>query len=313
MGNRSRPIARTLIYSINNGTAGSGYLRRFLEGNLRNAEVHGDRAGWLDLGVNCPDASHLTRFNTLGNLPEVRAFWRRKLAADAASEQDVLVDLTHLHAKAGLVENLDLVPRGVRVVLIHLRHNIRETVWTIHNRCDFRNSGFTWVFALDPNYQNVMVPSGQFAKQGMAGLALWYVVEMRTRGAYYKRLAANMPGVDFAEVWLTDLVHRKPAALDLIETITGEAPPAVVPAEKVEVQPPRPGGQEVHKGSAAEKQTGPHAKPPGDMFGSDVRENIGKMIDRFKWDAETMAADFWGSGRRLGNPALGSSASVAVH
>lgn len=307
------PIASTLIYSINNGTAGSAYLRRFLEGNLSGAEVHGDRAGWLDLGINCPDASHLTRFNTLGNQPEIRSFWRRKLAADAASDQDIFVDLTHLHAKAGLVENLDLVPAGVRVVLIHLRHNIRETVWTIHNRCDFRNSGFTWVFALDPNYQNVMVPSGQFAKQGMAGLALWYVIEMRTRAAYYKRLVSDIDHIDFAEVWLTDLVHRKPAASDLIELITGEAPTAVERAENVEAQPLRPGGQEVRKGTAAAKQTEPEAKPPGDMFGADIRENIGKMVDRFKWDAETMAANYWGAGRRLGNPALGASASVSVH
>ena len=80
-----RHMASTLVYTVTNGTAGTGYLRRFLEGNLPDAEVHGDRAGWLDLGVNCPDASHLTRFNTMGNLPEIRTFWRKKLAADVGS------------------------------------------------------------------------------------------------------------------------------------------------------------------------------------------------------------------------------------
>ena len=275
--------------------------------------MHGERAGWLDLGVNCPDASHLTRFNTLGNLPEIRAFWRKKLAADAKSDKDVFVDLTHLHAKAGLVENLDLVPDGVRVVLIHLRHDVRETVWTIHNRCDYRNSGFTWIFGLDPNYQNVLVPSGQFAQQGMAGLALWYVVEMRVRGAFYKRLAAEMDHVDFAEVWLGEVVKRQKPATDLIQLITGEASADVTAVEKVKPQPLRPGGQAIGKGTAAEKQSSPKAKPAGDMFGDDVRENIGKLVDTFKWNAEQLAEDFYGSGRRLGNPALGHSASHAVH
>jgi hypothetical protein len=306
-------MASTLVYTVTNGTAGTGYLRRFLEGNLPDAEVHGDRAGWLDLGVNCPDASHLTRFNTMGNLPEIRTFWRKKLAADARSAKDVLVDLTHLHAKAGLIENLDLVPEGVRVVLIHLRHSAKDTVWTIHNRCDFRNSGFTWVHSLDPNYQNVMVPSGQFAQQGMAGLALWYVVEMRTRAAFYKRLTAEMPQVDFTEIWLAELVQRKPGAMALLERITGEPPAEITPAEKTKVQPLRPGGQEVQKGSAAEKQTQNGAKPAGDMFGEDTKETVLKMVDRFKWDAEAMAEGFWSSGRRLGNPALGHSASRAVH
>lgn len=306
-------MAKTLVYTVTNGTAGTGYLRRFLEGNLSGAEIHGDRAGWLDLGVNCPDASHLTRFNTIGNLPEIRAFWRRKIKADLASTKDIFVDLTHLHAKAGLVENLDLVPHDAKVVLIHLRHNIRETVWTIHNRCDFRNSGFTWVFALDPNYGNVMVPSGQFAQQGMAGLALWYVVEMRVRAAFYKRLVADMPNVAFAEVWLAELVNQLPAAESMLEAIGGEKPTAVKPAERKEAQPIRPGGQEIQKGSAAEKTAGPDAKPAGDMFGDDVRENISKMVDRFKWDAEVLAEGFFASGRRLGDPALGRSASHAVH
>ncbi|MEM9062566.1 MAG: hypothetical protein AAGD13_19070 [Pseudomonadota bacterium] len=306
-------MAKTLVYTVTNGTAGTGYLRRFLEGNLRDAEIHGDRAGWLDLGVNCPDASHLTRFNTMGNLPEIRSFWRRKLKADMASSQEILVDLTHLHAKAGLVENLDLVPEDVQIVLIHLRHNIRETVWTIHNRCDFRNSGFTWVFALDPNYRNVMVPSGQFAEQGMAGLALWYVVEMRVRAAFYKRLTAEMPNVTYSEIWLAELVNRLPAATQVLETIGGERPDDVKPAEREETQPIRPGGQEIQKGSAAEKTTGPKAKPAGNMFGQDVRDNISKMVDRFKWDAEELAEGFFSSGRRLGDPALGRSASHAVH
>ena len=306
-------MAKTLVYTITNGTAGTGYLRRFLQGNLKDAEIHGDRAGWLDLGVNCPDASHLTRFNTLGNLPEVRTFWRRKLAVDANADKDVLVDLTHLHAKAGLVENLDLVPEGVRVVLIHLRHSVKDTVWTIHNRCDFRNSGFTWVHSLDPNYQNVMVPSGQFAQQGMAGLALWYVVEMRTRAAFYKRLTAEMPQVDFTEIWLGELVRQQPGAQDLLTLITGEQPKEITPAEKTETQPIRPGGQEVQKGSAAEKQIAKGAKPAGDLFGEDTKENVLKMVDRFKWDAEAMAEGFWQAGRRLGNPALGHTASKALH
>lgn len=305
-------MAKTLVYSITDGNSGAGVLQRLLEANLANADVHANRAGWLDLGVNCPDASHLTRFNTLGNLPEIRAFWKNKLAADVATDVDTFVDLTHLNAKAGLVENLDLVPNDVRVVLVHLYHDVMATVWSLHNRCDYRNTGFTWLFGLDPNYRNVCVPSGQFAQSGMAGLALWYVVEMRVRAVFYRNLVADMPNVDFCTVALQHVVAQQGPAREMLKLIGGEIPPDVkAPEAPSEPRPARPGGQEIGKGTAAEKLA--KAPPANDMFGEDVKQEVAGLIARTRWDAEALGTAFFQSGQRLGTQVLSKSASRAVH
>ena len=305
-------MAKTLVYSITDGNSGAGSLQRLLETNLPEAEVHANRAGWLDLGVNCPDASHLTRFNTLGNLPEIRAFWKKKLAADIASPADTFVDLTHLNAKAGLIENLDLVPDDVRVVLVHLYHDVASTVWSLHNRCDYRNTGFTWIFGLDPNYRNVCVPSGQFAANGMAGLALWYVVEMRVRAVFYKQLIAEMENVHFSSVALQHVIQQSGPAREMLRTITGD--PAVElhkPEPPKERRASKPGGQVIGKGTAAEKLA--KAPPAPDMFGEDVKQEVTAMIARVNWDAETLGRNYFASGQRLGAQVLSKTSSRAVH
>ncbi|MFK7943132.1 MAG: hypothetical protein AB8B85_09500, partial [Paracoccaceae bacterium] len=304
--------AKTLVYSITDGNSGAGVLQRLLEANLPDAEVHASRAGWLDLGVNCPDASHLTRFNTLGNLPEIRAFWRKKLATDAANSADTFVDLTHLNAKAGLIENLDLVPDGVRVVLVHLYHDVNATVWSLHNRCDYRNTGFTWLFGLDPNYRNVCVPSGQFAANGMAGLALWYVVEMRVRAVFYQHLVEDMPNVHFTSVALQHLVQQSGPAREMLRTVTGEpAAELAKPEPPAAPRGPKPGGQEIGKGTAAEKLA--KAPPATDMFGEDVKKDVAGMVDRMRWDAQALGRAYFDSGQRLGAQVLSKSGSRSVH
>lgn len=304
-------MAKRLVYSISDGNSGSVALQRFLESNMPGTEVHANRAGWLDLGVNCPDASHLTRFNTLGNLPEIRAFWKRKFAADLATPGDVLVDLTHLHAKAGMIENLDLIPADVEVVLIHQYHDVLATVWSLHNRCDYRNTGFTWLFGLDPNYRNVCVPSGQFAANGMAGLALWYVVEMRVRAVYYRHLTTEMPNVHFQHVTLADLVQRPEKLTELLQCVSGSAGAAVAPPSAPQSRDAKPGGQAIHKGTAADKLA--KAPPAADMFGPEVKQEVAGMVKRTKWDAEALGRGFWESGQRLGTQVLSKSASRAVH
>ena len=303
-------MAETLIYALTNGSAGTGYLHRFLEANLKGAECHADRAGWLDLGENCPDASHLTRFNTLGNEPSVRAFWRRKLMRDAEARAPVFSDLTHLHAKAGLVENLGVVGPDRRVVLVHLHYDVAPTVWSLHNRCDYRNSGFTWIFGLDPNYRNVIVPSGQFAKFGMAGLAYWYVVEMRVRAAYYKRLIAEMPNVQIVDLHLGELIAMGDGQRRLLEAIKGEDPGAVFTPDHKAAPEKRPGGQRIEANTAAAVQKD---REVGDVFGPEVKQQIAAMIQKVQWDAEVLAEAYWQAGRRLGNTALGQRTAGAVH
>src|SRR5271165_2039549 len=43
--------------------------------------------GWDRFGVDTPDLSHTTLFNSQGNVEKVQAFWRQKLARVAATER----------------------------------------------------------------------------------------------------------------------------------------------------------------------------------------------------------------------------------
>lgn len=226
--------------------------------------------------MNCPDASHLTRFNTLGNLPPIREFWRRKLARDAAAEEDIYAEGTHLHAKAGLVENLDLAPEGVRVVLVALRREPLKVVWSLQNRFDFANYGFTWLFALDPRYRNVIVDAKPMRDWGATGGAIWYVIEMETRAAYYRRLVANRPGIDVHATSLEEIVTEEGAAA-LLAAITGERP------AEVTLSPPANELQQTHYPEA-------------------LRDEIARMLGSLKWDPEALAETYFSSGRRLAAP-----------
>ena len=238
--------------------------------------MHHERIGWLDLGVNCPDASHLTRFNTIGNRPEIRSFWQQKLARDAAEPQEIFVEATHLHAKAGLVENLDLVPEGTRVVLVAQRRDPLKIAWSFHNRFEFTNFGFTWLFTLDPRYRNVIVSSAPFGKYGAAGWAVWYVIEMATRGEYYRLLTADMPNITVVPSALEEITQPQGAAA-LLEAIT-EAP-----VQNVQIPPPA-NEQKVH------------------FFDDVEKDKLKTMVGKFKWNATELAQQFISSGRRLATP-----------
>lgn len=273
---RSRPIAKTLVYTITTGRSGTNFLADLCRANLPGAQVHHERAGWLDLGVNCPDASHLTRFNSVGNRPEIRAFWKQKLARDAAVVEDIYVEATHLHAKAGLVENLDLVPQGTSVILVAQRRDPFKIVWSLHNRMDFRNYGFTWLWALDPRYPNVITDAKPLGRYGMAGSALWYVIEMQVRAAYYRRLTAEMPHVTIHDTSLEEIITEDGAAT-LIAAVTGQAP------DKLEIPPPA---------NTLKDEVLPET----------TRDQVRTMVDGARWDADAIAASYWDSGRRLATP-----------
>jgi len=247
-----------------------------LRANLPGAQVHHERAGWLDLGVNCPDASHLTRFNSLGNLPEIRAFWKRKLGRDLEAGEDIYAEATHLHAKAGLIENLDLVPDDVRIVLVSQKRDPLKIVWSLYNRFDFANYGFTWLFALDPRYPNVIVDSKDLQRFGAAGSAIWYVIEMQARAAYYRRLLAERPNVVFHQTSLEEIAEEA-GARRLLEAVAGEAPAAIT------VPPPA----NVHKRW---------------FFGEEDHRKLASLVERFKWNPEDLAAAYFDAGRRLATP-----------
>jgi len=274
---RSKPIAKTLVYTITPGRSGTNFLANLLRENLPDAQVHHERAWWFDFGVNCPDVAHLTRFNNLGNQPFIQNFWKQKLERDASQPQEIYAEATHLHAKAGLVENLNLVPKGTRVVLVAQKRDPFKIVWSLHNRMDFRNFGFTWIWSLDSRYHNVIVQSKTLKKHGVLGNALWYVIEMQARAAYYRLLTAEMDHVDFLDTSLEEITTDA-GAKQLLECVTGTAP------EEVKMPPP-----------ANELGSALH-------FGAEEKEKVQTFVSRIAWDAEDMALKFFNSGRRLATP-----------
>ena len=88
-------MSKTFIFTVTTGRSGTGYLTRLLSENLVDAEVHHERLGYQAFGVDTPDASHFTLFNSVGNVVQVQDFWRQKLT-----------EISHFNAKAGLIENL---------------------------------------------------------------------------------------------------------------------------------------------------------------------------------------------------------------
>ena len=255
------------------------FLSELLKANLPGAEVHHERAGWFDFGVNCPEVSHLTRFNMVGNLPQIRSFWAQKLKRDAAVEAEIYAEATHIHAKAGLIENLDLVPAGVRIVLIALSRAPLKVVWSLHNRFDFINYGFTWIFSLDPRYRNVIVDAKSMRRYGRVGSAIWYVIEMTTRAAYYRRLVADRADVTFHATTLEEIVTEDGASR-LLEAVSGAAPAVVT------LPPP------------ANDMKGWH-------YDDEERQKIATVLDRINWNDDELAGAYFDAGRRLATPPWG--------
>ncbi len=150
---------KQFIYTITTGRSGTTYLTELLKRNIADAEVYHERSSYTRLGIDSPDASHFTLFNSVGNVAQVRAFWQQKFERDAAGPSSCYAELSHPLSKAGLIENLDLLEgRGV-VHLILLKRDILEILWSFVNRFDFENNAFTWLFTLDPFYPNVIVRS----------------------------------------------------------------------------------------------------------------------------------------------------------
>lgn len=270
-------MAKTLVYTISTGRSGTSFLSKFLSANLPGAEVHHERTRWDQMGIVTPEASHFMTFNNVGNIPRIAAFWKNRLAMDAASEAETFVETSHFGARAGLIENLAARPPGTRAVVIAQSRDPRPTLWSFHNRCDFRNSGFTWLFTLDSRYRNVIVTSKPLEAFAMMGKALWYVIEMQVRASYYRRLLSQMEGVEFVSLDLSELHPSQTGGKRVLEAILGAAPQDIVWPEKSNVL-------------------------QDEMFGEDIRAQCDNLVARFPFDADDLASQYWDAGRRLGTP-----------
>jgi hypothetical protein len=265
------------IYAITTGRSGTAFLSRLLHLNLAGAEVHHEFRGFPHFGRRTPDASQLTTFNHVGNVPEVRSFWRKKFNEDQKSSARVYAEMAHVHAKAGLVENLDLLPTSVRIDLVRLERNSFETYWSHLNRFDFVQPHFTWLFNLDARYPNVIVDPAPYLPHRIFGQALWYVHEMEARGAYYQRLVVSDSRIRIHRVRFEDLVNPFGAATFLRSLGHG--------CDPAEVELPR------------------HAAPSRRSSMGDAERQVAEaLFAELTCDTEAAGQNYHEEGLRLGAP-----------
>ncbi|MFA6544489.1 MAG: tetratricopeptide repeat protein [Limisphaerales bacterium] len=215
------------IFSLSTGRSGTNYLADLLELNLPRSRVHHEQLGYANWGVDSPDVSHLTTFNNVGNSELVRAFWQRKFGRIKALDLRYFAETSHVLAKAGLVENLDLLQGSGKVHLIYLKRDILKTVSSLVTRADFLNKGNMWLWYLDPDYPNIIVSPEPFRRFGQIGFAFWYVIEMRTRAEYYRLLLAGCDAVVFHEADL-EAVSRRDGAAKLLAELGVDLLPAEI-------------------------------------------------------------------------------------
>ncbi len=265
------------VYSITTGRSGTVFLTELLKANVANATVLHERLGFPYMGINCPDSAHSTAFNFVGNVPPVQAFWQHKLSLDAATQQETFIEISHVLAKAGLVENLYHLPSDSEIHLIALKRDIFKIYRSYINRHDFSNPGFTWLFTLDSRYPNTIVDAKPFQQCGLFGNALWYVYEVFARQEYYRLLTEDTANIHFHTVWLEELIKPEGAS-QLLEDLGIES------AGDTVVIPPK-------------QNAGPSSELPEEQM-----ELAEKVFRRFRCDPVELGATYYRTGRTLATP-----------
>tara|TARA_B100000676_G_scaffold283271_1_gene309876 strand:+ start:9763 stop:10599 length:837 start_codon:yes stop_codon:yes gene_type:complete len=270
-------VARRFVFTITTGRSGTAYLAELFKQNLTDAAVWHERTGFTTFGVDAPDLSHFTLFNSRGNVSRVNEFWRGKFDRDLQTPTTIHAETSHLLAKAGLLENIEmLLAKGGQIEVVVLKRDVFDTLWSFYNRFDFVKNGLAWAFYLDAAYPNVIFDSEPFLEHGAAGKALWYIFEMRARGTDDRRLLDDQHGVRFHEANLEDI-----ADVDAGQTLLTDM--YMLPARGV---------------------TCPAARNtiPFQFFGEDERKKLRRFCDQFSFEEEAAAsaAAFLERGRRLG-------------
>lgn len=272
-------MARKFLFPLTTGRSGTVFLNELLKLNWHGAEVHHERIGFTQIGIETPDASHFTHFNSVGNVPHVRAFWRQKFDRLIAANTGDYAEVSHFLFKAGLVENIAPLTEAGEVHLVILTRDPFKILWSYVNRFEFANFGYTWLFALDPRYPNTIVNSAPFMKHGVAGNAFWYVHEVFARAEYYARLTADMPNVHIHRIDLSELTTPEGAARFLTGIGQDTAPGDII-------MPPR---------QNATKQT---------HFGDDMEAFCKKLAKGTPLRSNEMADAYFDAGRRLSKGAV---------
>ena len=265
---------RKYLFTITPGHSGTTWLTELLAAKLPDSEVFHEILGYDRFGVDTPDLSHMTLFNSQGNIAPVRAFWRRKAERILASKGCWYAETSHLLAKCGLLENIDLFSRHGRVFIVCLDRELLALVRSMRRRHDMVNKGNQWLWHLDPDYPRKLVATGFFQPHGIDGLRLWYACEMRARAAYYRLLLGETPGLSFVQASLESLGSES-GLLALFRALgvgDRQARPLAVPGRK------NASGHPHH----------------------DAEEPIAGIIERMQFDPVQIASSYIDSGHRLG-------------
>ena len=198
---------RQFIFTMTTGRSGTAFLTELLAANLPDAECHHEFLGWGDFGLRTPDVSHLTLFNSEGNVEKVQTFWRHKTAVILNSRARCYVETSHVLMNAGLVENIGPLTNAGHVHLVDLQRDTAATIRSFRARYDFFNKGDQWFWYLDQAYPRNLCGFDKFSKYGHSGLCLWYITEIRLRAAYYARLIRSNPSISIHRVRLEDIAQ----------------------------------------------------------------------------------------------------------
>jgi hypothetical protein len=258
---------RQFIFTMTTGRSGTAFLTELLAANLPDAECHHEFLGWGDFGLRTPDVSHMTLFNSEGNVEKVQAFWRAKLAIVLNGRSRFYVETAHMLMKAGLVENIAPLIRAGHVHLIDLQRDPAATIRSFKSRLEFFNKGNVWLWYLDHTYPRNLSGWEKFRSHGHSGLCLWYIVEVRLRAAYYAMIVAENPNITVHRVTLEEV--STPAGAERLLASLGVAKPR----GEIIMPPPQNVGE---------------AFPPSGWAPGE-KEKLPKLVAAAQFDADVLA------------------------
>lgn len=265
-----------LVFTLTAGRTGTNWLASMLGKSLRDCQAHHEILGYDRFGLDSPDLSHFTLFNSKGSCDEVRGFWQRKSARVAQSQATWYVETSHVLMKAGLVEHIDLFTAFAPVHLIVLTRDIVDTVASYSQRGDLANVGNQWLWYLDPDYpQNILDPT-PFKTHGLLAIRVWYWMEITARQGYYEALLADRTDVVIHRYDLSEL-KATPGAQRLICDLGADP-------DRLTLPPPS------------------NTTPDQRRLGERERGIIRQLCDTFKGDPTELGREFFRLGHRLGVP-----------
>lgn len=228
-------VDRHFVFTMTTGRSGTAYLAELLGRNLPDSESIHEALAFDQFGVDRPDLSHMTLFNSVGNVDKVRDFWNQKLARIAGGKHRFYIETSHILMKAGLIENLAPLLRVGRVHLIVLERDPIATIKSFRARYDFIDKANQWFWYLDPTYPLNLSDSKKLAAYGINGVCLWYITEVRLRTAYYEKLLAGQSNIRIHRVTLDDLQQPAKVAhlLGALGAAKGPDEIAMPPAQNV--------------------------------------------------------------------------------